>query len=451
MTMADQGDSMHSSPPGPRYFNPLTFVRSLSDPTDFMLAARERYGDTYKLPTVFGPLVVTGAPEGVRAMFTADADTFVPYQPDASSFFLGDTSLLLVSGARHRRDRKLLSPPFQGARMRAYGAVMAESARRAVAAWAKGVPFEMLDTTQHISLDVILQAVFGLDHTSPRRQAVREAVIQFVGSIRPLFIFLPWLRRDFFGWGSWARFRRARDHLDSLLYAMMAERRCEPAERDDILSLMMSARYEDGGAMSDAELRDELMTLLFAGHETTAIALAWAFYWLHRDPDELGRVRAELDALGPSADGEAIAALPYLDAVCQESLRIHPVAPEIPRGLVKPLQLLDWTLPAGTAVMASVIMVHNREELYPEPTRFRPSRFLERKFTPFEHIAFGGGARRCIGAAFALYEMKIVLATILRSHRLRLVSSAKVSPARRGLTMGPTGGIPMIYEGARGA
>jgi cytochrome P450 len=442
---------MHSSPPGPRNFNPITFVRWMLDPADFLGATRERYGATYTLPTVFGPLIVTGDPEGVRAMFTADADTFVPYQPDASSFFLGDTSLVLVSGARHRRDRRLLSPPFHGARMRAYGTIMAESAQRAAAAWAKGAPFKMLDTTQGISLDVILQAVFGLDHASSRGQAVREAVIQFVGSIQPQFLFFPWMRRDFFGWGSWARFTRARDHLDSLLYATMAERRREPAERDDILSLMMSARYEDGGAMSDAELRDELLTLLFAGHETTAIALAWAFYWLHRDPDELGRVRAELDALGPSADVEAIAALPYLDAVCQESLRIHPVAPEIPRSLVKPLKLVDWTLPAGTAVMASVIMVHNREDLYPEPTRFRPSRFLERKFTPFEHIPFGGGARRCIGAAFAMYEMKIVLATILRSHRLRLVSPAKVMPARRGLTMGPAGGIPMIYEGARGA
>lgn len=442
---------MKPSLPGPKYFNPFAFVRSLSDPTDLMLEGRERYGDTYQLPTVFCPLVITGDPEGVRAMFTADADTFVPYQPDASSPFLGDTSLVLVSGARHRRDRKLLSPPFHGARMRAYGAVMAESAQRAAAAWAKGAPFRMVDTTQDISLDVILQAVFGLDQASPRGRSVREAVIQFVGAIRPLFIFLPWLRRDFFGWSSWARFKRARDHLDSLIHAALAERRREPGERDDILSLMMSARYEDGGAMSDAELRDELMTLLFAGHETTAIALAWAFYWLHRDPDELGRVHAELDTLGPSADVEAIAALPYLDAVCQESLRIHPVAPEIPRVLVKPLQLFDWTLPAGTAIMASVIVVHNREDLYPEPTRFRPSRFLERKFTPFEHIAFGGGARRCIGAAFALYEMKIVLATLLRSHRLRLVSTSKVSPVRRGLTMGPAGGIPMIYEGARGA
>jgi len=193
---------MQPSLSGPRYFNPVNFIRWMLDPTAFYRATRERYGDTYKLPTVFGPLIITSDPEGIRAMFTADADTFVPYQPNAVSPFLGDTSLVLVSGARHKRDRRLLSPPFHGARMRAYGTIMAESAQRAAAAWVKGVPFKMMDTTQHISLDVILQAVFGLDHASPRGQAVREAVSQFVGSIRPLFIFFSWMRRDFFGWSS---------------------------------------------------------------------------------------------------------------------------------------------------------------------------------------------------------------------------------------------------------
>jgi cytochrome P450 len=440
---------MHPAPPGPRYFNPFAFLRSLSDPTDLMLATQREYGDTYLMPTIFGPVVVTGNPEGIRAIFTADADTFVPFQPDATSPFAGDTSLILVSGARHRRDRKLLSPPFHGARMRAYGALMADAAQRAAAQWKKGEPFRLLDATQGISLEVILRAVFGLDHASPRGQAVREAVIRFVESIRPTFVFISWMRRDLLGLSAWARFKRARDHLDSLLYAAMAERRREPAERDDILSLMMSARHEDGSVMSDKELRDQLLTLLFAGHETTAVALAWALHFLHREPGELDRVLAELDGLGPSPEPEAFAALPYLDAVCQETLRIHPVAPEVLRRLVQPLQLLDWTLPAGSAVLASVILVHQREDLYPEPRRFRPSRFLDRKLTPFEHIPFGGGARRCIGAAFALHEMKIVLGTLLRSHRLRPLGSGAVKAVRRGATMGPAGGIPMIYEGPR--
>ncbi|MFO0588145.1 MAG: cytochrome P450 [Polyangiaceae bacterium] len=440
---------MNPALPGPRYINVFKFFRDLADPTDLMLRTQAQYGDTYRLPTALGPVVVTGNPEGVRAIFSAEADTFVPYQPDLTAPVVGETSVILASGARHTRIRRLLSPPFQGARMRAYGALMAESARRAVAAWKVGEPFKMLDTTQAISLDVILQAVIGVDHASPQGQAVREAVLGLIGSLRPEIVLLRWTRRDFFGVGPWARFKKAREHLDNLLYATMAERRQTPAERDDILSLMLRARYDDGAAMTDPELRDQMLALLTAGHETTGVALSWALYWLHRDPDELKRLLAELDALGPSPDAEAIASLPYLDAVCQEALRIYPIVPEILRTLVKPLRFFDWTLPAGTGLMASSIMLHRREELYPEPTKFRPARFLERKFSPFEYIPFGGGARRCIGAAFALYEMKIVLCTILRSHRLRLASSAESLPARRGATMGPRDGIPMIYEGPR--
>ncbi|MEZ4300918.1 MAG: cytochrome P450 [Polyangiaceae bacterium] len=436
-------------PPGPRRVGPVAFVRSLPDPTDLMLQMRDRYGDTYTMPTPLGPVVVTGDPEGVRALFTADPDTFLPYRPDVSAPMLGETSLALVSGARHRRDRKLLTPPFHGARMRAYGEIMADSARRAAASWEQGRPFKMLETTQEISMEVILEAVFGLRLRTPQGEAVRKAVSRFVGAIRPQFIFFQWMRRDLLGLSAWARFKRAREELDSLLFSMMAERRAQGEEREDILSLMMSARYEDGGQMSDMELRDQLMTLLFAGHEATAIGMAWAFYWLHRQPEELGRLLADLDGLGADAGVEAIAALPSLDAVCQEALRIHPVTPEILRVLARPFRLLDWTLPAGTAVMASAILVHRREDLYPEATLFRPSRFLSRKPAPFEHIPFGGGARRCIGAAFGLHEMKVVLGTILRSHKLRLASSKQVKPQRRGFTMGPKGGVPMICEGAR--
>lgn len=440
---------MASELPGPRYLNPLTFFGDLADPTDLMVRTQARYGDTFRLPTVLGPVVVAGNPEGVRAIFSADADTFVPYQADLSAPVLGESSVVLASGAPHARVRKLLAPPFNGARMRAYGAIMADCARRATQSWQVGAPFQVLDTTQAISLDVILQAVIGVDSASSQGEAVREAILGLMAALRPEVIFFRFLRRDFFGYGPWARFQKAREHTDSVLFALMAERRKSTEEREDILSLMMRARYDDGAAMTDVELRDQLLTLLAAGHETTAVTLAWALYLLHRNPDVLARLLADLDALGPSPDPEKIAALPYLDAVCQETLRMYPVAPEILRTLVKPLQLFDWTLPAGTSVMASAILLHRREDLYPEPMRFRPERFLTRKFSPFEHISFGGGARRCIGAAFALYEMKIVLATILGSHRLRLASSKDSTPARRGATMGPSDGIPMIYEGPR--
>jgi cytochrome P450 family 110 len=435
--------------PGPKYFNPISFILTLSDPTPWMLETQRRYGDTFKVKSPFGPIVVTGDPEGVRVLFTTDPDTLEPFEVETSAPFLGETSLVLVSGARHRRDRKLLSPPFNGARMRTYGAIMAECAASASSAWTVGQSIQILDVTQSISLDVILRAVFGLDDAEGRTAPLRRAVIDFIGSMTPMVVFFMPLRHNFFGLGPWARFQRASDRLDALLYSLIAARRQDGEEREDILSMMMSARYEDGGSMSDKELRDELLTLLFAGHETSAIAMAWAFYWLHRDPAELSRVLTEIDALGPHPEPDALAALPYLDAVCQETLRIRPIVADIPRMLKKPVEVGGYTVPAGIALSASVVLVHNRADLYPEPERFRPERFIERKFSPFEFLAFGGGARRCIGASFALFEMKIVLATLLGAHRLRLVSQADVGPKRRGLTSGPANGIPMIYEGAR--
>jgi cytochrome P450 len=207
---------------------------------------------------------------------------------------------------------------------------------------------------------------------------------------------------------------------------------------------MMSARYEDGSAMSDNELRDQLHLLLFAGNDTTATALSWAFYRLDRQPEERARVLSEIEALGPHPEPDALTSLPYLDAVCQETLRIHPVAADVGRLVQKPLPMMGFTVPAGTMISTSVLLLHDRDDLYPEPRRFRPDRFLTRKFSPFELIPFGGGPRRCIGAAFAMYEMKLVLATLLRAYRFRLVKDAPVRCVRRGITMGPKGGIPMI-------
>lgn len=435
--------------PGPRYFNPIAFVRTISNPSAWLHRTARAYGDTFKVNSTFGPMVISSDPEVVRTLFTTDPDAFEPFQADTTAPFLGDTSLVLVSGARHRRDRKLLSPPFNGARMRAYGAIMAECADHVTASFTPGRSFRMLDVTQAISLNVILRAVFGLGEDEGRAPAVREALIEFISAMSPWIIFFHGLRHSFLGLGPWARFQRASARLDALLYEVIAARRASPEPREDILSLMMSARYEDGGSMSDKDLRDELLTLLFAGHETTAIALAWAFYWLHRYPDELARVRDEVSALGPSPEADAVAALPYLDAVCQETLRIHPIVADIPRTLRRPVDIAGYTVPAGVALSASVLLVHSRPDLYPEPHRFRPSRFLERKFTPFEFIPFGGGARRCIGSAFALYEMKIVLARFLSRYNLRLASDAPPEATRRGFTMGPEDGIPMIYDGPR--
>src|SRR6185503_18506029 len=311
--------------------------------------------------------------------------------------------------------------------------------------WIPGKPFVMLEATQAITLEVILRAVFGVE-AGPRKERFREAVVELMAAMAsPLITMFEFTRHRLGGFGPWARFVRARARFDALVSEEIAERRAQTTTgREDILSLMMAARYDDGSAMSDVELRDQLHLLLFAGHDTTSTALAWAFYWLHRHPEERERVLAEIDGLGPHAEPDAIAALPYLDAICQETLRIHPVAPNAERLLKKPLEIKGYTVPEGTTILVSPLILHYHEDLYPEPRRFRPERFLERKFSPFELIPFGGGSRRCIGASFAMYEMKLVLATLLRSYRFRLTKDAPLKYVQRGLTMGPKGGVSMI-------
>jgi cytochrome P450 family 110 len=232
-----------------------------------------------------------------------------------------------------------------------------------------------------------------------------------------------------------------------LLRDEIAARRADGQDRDDILSLLLAARYDDGRAMSEEGVRDELKTLLLAGYETTAIALAWAFYGVHRQPDVFHRLHTELRALGRTPDPDALGRLPYLGAVCQEALRLYPVGGVISRRLRQPLTLCGYALPADIGVGVALPVVHSDPRLYPEPRRFRPERFLERTYTPFEYVPFGGGARRCIGAAFAVYEMKIVLGSLLARHRFRLAEDAPVTPVPRTFTLGPKGGVRMIYGG----
>ncbi len=435
--------------PPTRTFGVFEMLRAMRDPRGAFTRAIARDGDPIVVKGPAGPLTITASPAGVREIFAGDPDAFGIYGHKQLAPFFGATSLLLVAGARHKRDRKLLAPPFHGARMRAYGATMASVAERTIGAIPVGQSFKMHEATQTISLTVILQTVFGVSDDA-RVERFRTATERLMASIvSPMIHLFPSLRREFGGIGPWARFRRASKAFDELMFEEIRTRRSGGATGEDILGLLMNARFDDGTAMSDEDLRDELLVLLFAGHETTASALAWAFYWLCTLPDEREKVLAEIDALGDRPGPEAIAALPYLEAFCHETLRINPVVTEVGRLLLEPMQLMDCTVPTGNAVMASIMMLHDREDLYPEPRTFRASRFLERKFAPYEFIPFGGGARRCVGAAFAMYEMKVVLGTLLRKYRFRLVSDAPVVAAQRGVTWGPKGGIPMVVEGPR--
>jgi cytochrome P450 len=327
--------------------------------------------------------------------------------------------------------------------MRAYGRLIQETAARHFAEVQPGQPFDLHELAREISLEVIMRAVFGL--IEPER--VREfgdALTGMLDAARPSFLSLKFLRHEFGGLSAWARFRRACERADQLLLDEIAARRAHPEPREDILSMMLEARYEDGSLMSDVAAKEEAITLLQAGHATTATALAWAFDAIYRDPEIVARLEAELAAAGD--EPETVTRLPYLEAVCHESLRLFPLAPGVMRRLAQPLTVQGIELPAGGHVCAGVVMTHHREELYPEPARFRPERFLERKFSPFEYMPFGGGMRRCLGAALALYEMKLVIATLVRSGRLRLTRLDPVKPVMKVAFVGPGRAIEMVRD-----
>ncbi len=427
-------------PPGSRN-KLLNAIQYLSNPYRFYEKAFVRYGDTFLFVGPNGPVVLTRDPEHAKVIFTLDTSQIEIYPEEGVDFVMGKHSVLVMTDDRHRRERKLLSPPFHGARMRAYGATMQKATREEMKTWRVGEVVDFQRAMQRISLSVIAQAVFGLSDPEEAQRAQRLSV-SYMESLNPLILFFPSLRKDHFGITPFASIHRSRRALEEVLEEQI--RRCRTrALGEDILSLMVSAHYDDGSTMSDEQIRDELFTLLLAGHETTALGLSWMFYHLYQNPETLVRLRSELTALGEHPESEVIAQCRYLDACAHESLRIYPIVGEVFRRMRVPLQLGPYTIPAGFAVSVSAIGVHHNPAIYPDPETFRPERFLERKFSPFEFVAFGGGTRRCIGAAFAMYEMKLVAQEILSHCELKPANAKPIRPAMRGPTFGPKGGVPM--------
>jgi cytochrome P450 family 110 len=441
-TSARYGFGVNALPPGPRSMLWTTY-RVATEPIATMAALREEYGDPFYAPMANGGVVITADPELIQTVFAnRDTELFSPFASEAMDAFVGRQSLLLIDGEAHKRERKLLSPPFHGERMRAYATVMAEATREAFAGLGDGEAFLAIDRGTDISLETIVRAVFGvearaeIDKTGAALRATLDAA-------KPAFLFSKRTQVAPFGLGPWARYRELSDEVDRLLYAHIAAVREHSEGREDILALMLSARDEQGEGMSDEHIRDELRTLLIAGHETTAITLAWALYAIHRHPEVRERLQAELDALGPDATPEAIAQLPYLGAVVDETLRLHPIVEVAFRVLRKPWRFGEYELPAGVTIAPAIALVHRRPDLYPEPAAFRPERFLTSKPKPYEYLPFGGGNRRCIGAAFSLFESRIAIGTILRELELELLDTEELPPVRRSITLGPKGGVRM--------
>ncbi len=440
-------------PEGPPSHPLWQMMQWISQPIQMMNRCGQRYGDRFTLRLGnLGAIVFLSHPQAIQDVFTADPATFDIGQSNRLLIpLLGNTSIILLDGDRHQRQRQLLMPPFHGERMRAYGDLMQQITVAALADWTVGQTRPVRPLIQAISLEVILKAVFGVTD-GPRYAALRQLLphlLDMVGSpLRSSLLFLPNLQQDLGAWSPWGRFLRQRSQLDQLLYSEIAERRQQlDPDRTDILSLMLAARDEAGQPMTDAELRDELLTLLFVGHETTASAISWALYWIHRDSTVQERLVTELTTQADLWDGKTLGRLPYLGAICNETLRIYPIAPiTFPRILRAPYSIRGETFPAGAWVAPCVYLTHRRPELYPQPEQFVPERFLERSFSPFEFIPFGGGNRRCLGMAFALFEMKYVLATLLTTAQFQLTNASPLRPSRRGVTLAPPDALSLKLE-----
>ncbi|MBC7882225.1 MAG: cytochrome P450 [Anaerolineae bacterium] len=427
-------------PDGPRSDSSFQMIQWLTQPFEFLERWSKQYGDMFTMHLgVIPPSVVIADPEGIQQLFTGDQFDS-GFGNAALKFTLGENSLLVLDGERHQRQRKLLMPPFHGERMRAYGSLIAEITRKAMAKWRMGGSFAVRPYLQGITMQVILEAVFGL-HEGPRLQRLRGALNRLLESTSsPLSMGVSLLfQEDFAPWSPRGKLKAQLSEIDELLYAEIRERRTEGKfEGKDILTLLMLARDEADQPMSAQELRDELITLLIAGHETTASTLSWALYWIHALPEVFEKLETELATLPQDFDPNAVAQLPYLNAVCQETLRLYPIAilasPRVPRTSA---EILGHHFEAGTRLFPCIYLAHHREETFPEPKRFRPERFLERSYSPYEFLPFGGGNRRCIGVAFALYEMKLILTTMLLHSRLALASDTPIQPVRRGVTVAP--------------
>ncbi len=430
-------------PPGPvSWYHVLpNTLAVLKDPGALFRRLHAQHGDPFSLRAVNGRIAFTAEPEGVRQIFTAPPETFRVFAPKSLRPLLGEHSILTNDGATHLRARKLQIPSLHGALLRGLAEAMRACSEKRAAEAVQAGGLEAQDFGRTVALDVIFRAVFGVEDPA-LHERLRVALGVMTSSAHPLLIFIPPLQQTWLP--PYRRYLERQVAFNELLREAVQRVEASAEEGQSVVATLLRARDEEGGKLTWPELRDHLVTLLVAGHETTAVALAWALYFIHRDPAVEDRLRAEIAAAETNPD--PLAELPYLEAVCHEALRLHPVVTEVLRELAVPWEFCGHALPAGAGVGAAIWLAHRREEAFPNAEQFRPERFLERTFTPFEFIPFGGGQRRCLGSAFALMEMQIVLRTLLSRGRLRLRDRTFPGLARRHVTMAPKHGIELTWE-----
>ena len=444
-------------PDGPKNSGIVLVLQSLIDSFGLLEKKQQKYGDIFYVPesSMFPSCVIFSDPQAIEKVFTADPSVFdIGAEPSAPvRAFLGDNSFSVIQGAKHQNQRKLLMPPFHGNRIKSYGQSMIEITNEVISKWQVGQTVSIHESTTEIALRIILRTIFGLDE-GEKYDRLREILLDwleiFTSTWSTMFLFIPGLQKDLGSFTPWAKFVRQKQIILEILQTEIDRRRADPDTLgEDILSLLLTASDESGQKMNDDEVRDQLVTILYAGHESTASTLAWAFYWIYSLPEVRGKLKAELDTLDKNADLITINKLPYLNAVISETLRMNPVEAIVGRQLKEPFELGGYEFPPGTSLFPSIYLTHQREDLYPEPKKFKPERFLERQFSRYEFIPFGGGHRRCLGDAFAVFEMKLILATILSQVELELRARRPPKSVRRGLTFTISEAVKMKVKANR--
>jgi cytochrome P450 len=430
-------------PPGPRLPALVQGVGLWTRPLAYLERLRARYGRrfTVRFPLA-PPFVIITDPEEIRAVFTAPPDVLHPGEgARVLEPLVGKNSVILLDEAPHMEQRKLLLPAFHGERMARLSGLMTEVAVREVESWPRDSELPLHPRMQRLTLEIILRTVFGLD-PGPRLDALRDSLGHLLAfGDRPISLTPPdpegRAAKVLAHIGPFAEFARRQAESDRLVFELIDERRADRGEREDILSMLLEARHEDDSPMSSQELRDELLTLLVAGHETTATSLAWAFERLARSPRVLGVLVNEVDAGNDE----------YLTATIQEALRRRPVLPNCEPRLVKqPIEVGGWSYPTGVCLVANSYLVHHDPAIYPDPYEFRPERFLEKGPGTYTWIPFGGGRRRCIGASFAMLEMQIVMRSVLERCELRPAGDGAELARRRNITVRPGEGARAVLR-----
>jgi cytochrome P450 family 110 len=441
-------------PAGPPLTPDEQTFRWLARPYDFLRECHAALGDTFTL-SIKGwpaPHVVMCDPAAIKQVMLGSANVFYAGRGNALLRpILGPSSLLTLDRAEHIRQRRMLLSAFRAERMRAYSALTRDLTRRAVAQWPRGKAVGVQDLMLDLSLDVILFAIFGMGDDSAAMSALKPRMAEF---LRLISTGLSPQQAGVSDAPSPAQLRlqQLQTETDALLLEAIERRRMRPDKtRVDMLELLSEGTDETGRALTSMELRDQLMTLTLAGHETTAGSLTWALLLLDENPDAAARLYDELATISPRFDPDEVSTLPYLGAVCLETLRLRPAVPATSRWLARPTQVLDMDLPGGIFVLPCIYLVHRRSGSFPDPEGFQPERFIDHEYSPYEYMPFGGGVRRCIGMSFAMHEMKMILAVVLTSLRARSAARLPVRGVRRGVVVGPTENGRMILEPVDGA